>query len=339
MNNNPSFQPQRQPNMPQNAPQNMPPNGPMMQQGMPNQMGGYPQQYPYPNQQMMPRPPKQPMDPAKKKKIIIWSCVGGAAAILGITAAIVIPIILRVDYSTAYNTAKELKPSIYNIYQNSDCENAVEYLDSSYASTKTYNKYVEGCKETFNQSVAELVDKLGATEGVSRNGDINAQFEAFRTTYNSIAPDAQGLQDKLEIYSAYHNFVSAASNIGSKSADSEITAAANYLINSSNDTLKTYGEGWLEKYIAYAHAYQSYTNNGYKTSDYNLQKTAEKELKEWISTNKPDIKSTYQLNFDNTPKVKSEFDKLYELIRKTYAENYYYDNGDCTEILTEVICD
>ena len=74
------------------------PNNQMNQQGMgqigaPNQTGGYPaQQHPYQNPPMA-KPPKQPMDPAKKKKLIIGFSVGGVALALGIAALIIVPIL------------------------------------------------------------------------------------------------------------------------------------------------------------------------------------------------------------------------------------------------------
>ena len=42
---------------------------------------------------------------------------------------------------------------------------------------------------------------------------------------------------------------------------------------------------------------------------------------------------------DDTSRIYSEFGKLYDLISKTYAENYNFGSGDCSEILGEVYCD
>ena len=100
------------PNQPQPMPNQPMPNQP---QPMPTQTYQQPYQQPYPPQPMM-KPPKQPMDPVKKKKLILGFSIGGAILVLGIAAAIIIPVLLRVDYAPAYNIAKELKPKIYDIY-------------------------------------------------------------------------------------------------------------------------------------------------------------------------------------------------------------------------------
>lgn len=279
----------------------------------------------------------------------MWSCIGGGVVLLGIIAAIVIPIILRVDYSTAYNAAQDLKPKILDISQNSDCQYVVKDLNSVYTSTTTYNGYVEGCRETFNQSVETLIEELGGTDGIIRNTDIKNQFDAFKAAYDATVPKTEDLDNKLDIYTAFHSFIVTVDDFYSSDVtDAEIAAAAKYLTESGNNTLKEYGEGWLEKYSAYIQAYRDWDNfdwgaNNYSTSAYyeksNLSSAAKTEYSNWVTANKPDIKSMYQLNFDNIPKIKTEFNKLYELIRTTYEENYNYDSGDCTELLYEVICD
>ena len=134
---------------------------------------------PYPQQQMM-RPQKQPMDPAKKKRIIVIVSVLSTLLVVGIALAIVLPMVLKVDYSTAYNKAKELKPEIFNIYQSYDCEYVVDYVESSYTSTKSYDEYVEGCKKIYNSDVDNMVDELGNTDGVKRNDEIRMSYEKFK---------------------------------------------------------------------------------------------------------------------------------------------------------------
>ena len=182
------------PNMPPNMQQNMPnmqsgmqgaPNtgaqmGPNMQMGpMGPNMGPANQNMgpmnpnmgqPYPQQAM--RPPKQPMDPAKKKLIIIIVSVVSGLVVIGIALAIILPMVLRVDYATAYNTAKELKPKIYDIYQSYDCEYVVDEVDYSWVSVKTYDEYVEECKKIYNAGTDDLVNQLENTDGVKRNEEI-----------------------------------------------------------------------------------------------------------------------------------------------------------------------
>lgn len=343
MNNN-NFNPNQQP-----LAQPMP-GQPNQNQPMPNQFGqnqpasnqpmpGQPMMQPVPPQ----RPPKQLMDPAKKKKLILGLSIGGGVLLLAIIAAILIPILLRVDYAPAYSVAKELEPKVYDIYQSYDCERIVDYVDSSYTTTKSYNEYVENCKSIYNTDVNDLVSKLEVTAAVQRNGEIKAQFDKFKAEYAQISSgSAEDLAAKLALWQARHDFVVAADDLTYRSAsDAEYTAAANYLINSGNESLKAYGEGWLEKSLAVAAAYRAYDTASWRESsqyysDYTNKKA---ELSDWIAANKPDINTIAPLKFSDTSKMYSEFNALYDLIAATYAANYNSGSGDCTEFLGEVICD
>lgn len=318
-------------------PMQQPQNGQAMQQPVQQPQYGQPMQQPM-------QQPKAPMDPAKKKKIIMWCCIGGGVLVLGIVAAIILSIIFRVDYSTAYNTAKKLEDKVYAIYQNYDCGYVTDYVSSAYTTTKKYNEYVEGCKAVFDNEASSLIEQLGNTDGVKRNSEISDRFNAFKTIYDSILPNSADLESKLSAYQDWHNFVVAVDDIYySSSSDAEFTAAANYLISSSNSTLKTYGEGWLEHQMLYVKAYRDYDNASYR--DPNLialredRDNKKKELDDWTSANRPDIKSLVPLKFDDTSKLNSAFNSLYELIKTNYEQNYNYDSGDCMEFLGEVVCD
>lgn len=349
MNNNPEPQ---APNQPQPAP-NQPtpsypnpgyPNQPYPGQLYPNQPypnNQYPNQYPQP----MVKPPKQPMDPAKKKKIITIVSICSGVGLLAVIAAIVIPIILRVDYSTAYKTAKDLKPKIQEIYYSYDCKYVSEYLSSSYTSIKSYNEDIEGCLEVFGGNTNQLVAELGETDGIKRNTDLKNQYEKFNAEYAAIsAGSADDLAAKLELYKAWHSFVVTNSDLNyAKSTDAEFTAAANYLINSGNDTLKTYGENWLEKSLALSAARRAWDSASFSASNYselrNDYNNKYSEMKDWVATNAPDVKSLAPLSTDDTSKAYSEFEKLYSMISETYEKNYNSGSGDCTEFLGDIYCE
>lgn len=250
MDNN-NFQPQ--PNM----------NSAGMNQPYPN---GQPQPMNQPPMSPMqqPLPPKPPMDPAKKKKLVLGLSLGGGALVLIILAVILIPILTRIDYAPAYSAAKELKPKIYDIYQSYDCERVIDYVDSSYTTVKSYNEYVENCKTVYNSGADGLIAKLETTDAVKRNQEIKAQFEKFKSEYATVSSGStEDLAAKLALWQARHSFVVAADDLNySRSSDAEYTAAANYLIESGNDSLKTYGEGWLEKSLAIAATYALNYNSG-----------------------------------------------------------------------------
>lgn len=319
----------------------MSPMNPNMNMGQPGmapmgQMG-------QPMNQPMPMPqPKQPMDPAKKKKIIIGVSAGVGAMVLLIVAAIAIPLLFRVDYSATYNTAKTLKPKLYDIYYSYDCGYVVDYVDSSYTSTKSYDEYIVKCKDTYNNGAASLVVQLGETDGIKKNDELKLQYEKFNNEFSKLTSGSSGdLDAKLDLWQARHNFVVAANDLSyTSSADSEYTTAANYLIESGNDALKEYGEGWLSRSLEVSAAYRAYraTTTGWSEA-YNVYTNKRNELTDWVAANKPDINAVAPLSFSDTSKMYSEFTTLYNMITETYERNYNSGSGDCTEFLGEVYCE
>lgn len=298
--------------------------------GMPNMAPG-----------MAPMNPKPSMDPAKKKKIITGVCVGVGAVVAAIVAVVVIALVTRVDYSESYKVAKELKTKVYNIYQDYDCEYAAEYAKSAYVSEKTYNGYVEGCK-TVSDGAEDLVAKLGETAGVKKDKEIKAAFEAFQKSLTEVMPDQAELEESLKIYEAWHRFIVLKDDLRGTSAESEVRTAANALINSGNETLKTYGEGWLTVTLAYTQAYQAYYNASYSDPNKSELRTEmnnkQTEQKNWVAANQPDVAEMGKISSASKTTMYNDYTKLYNLIRDTYADNYD-DSGECSELFGVVYCE
>lgn len=344
MDNNMSNQPAEQSQQPQ--PQSEQPV--QSQQPIQPQQPMPPQQPIQPQFQQMapaPKPPKKPMSKSTKKKIIIISSIVGAVAVVGIALAIILPNVLRIDYSVAYNTAKDLKPKLYDIYQNSDCTYAYKYVGQKSTNNEEYAEYITGCIDAYSGDTDSLVTKLGDSDGVSRNSEIKTQFDRFKTRYDELpGKNLDSLKEKLDLYKLWHSYAVAVSGLNySKSTDAEITAAANILINSGNDTLKTYGEGWLEKSLAAANAYREYNNNSLSLTGqldkYKIYQDKSAEQEKYVKANKPDITSLIPLDLSGVSEMYSEFNKLYDIIARTYTENYNSGSGDCTEFFGEVYCD
>ncbi len=321
---------QNSPQGPQMGP-GMPPQGPMGPQGGPNGPMG----------PMMP-PMRPPMSPEKKRKIILGVCLGVGGVVLAIVGVIVAIVLLKVDYGPAYLAAKGLDEKIYDVYQNYDCENAVDYVKSTYRSVEDYAGYVSGCKLA-TDGVGTLIDELGMTAGVKRDDEIAAQYERFKEAYDAAMPDTSTLGAKLDVYAAWHKFVYLVDDLSYGDADAEFTTAANALINSGNETLKTYGEGWLAKSLEVSHAYTAYDSTSYSDSNRSTLRTTYNDLRsaltEWVAQNKPDILTVVPLEFTETSTMYNEWTKLYDLISETYEQNYNFDSGDCTEFLGEVYCE
>lgn len=288
------------------------------------------------------KPPKQPMDPAKKKKIVQGVVIGVVAVVLVTVGAIVTVMMLKVDYGEAYRVAKELKPEVVAVYQNTSCTRVVDYVSSTYTKPADYNEYADNCLSAGSE-VDELLKKLGETAGVKRNKEIKEQYDKFSEGVNSVLPNREELEAKLNLYKAWHEFVYLVDDVKYSSPDSAIQAAAAPLINSGNATLKAYGEGWQESVLAVTQAYRDYDNLSYSDANKSAARVKYQDLQanhnNWVATNKPDIKQLGGLNFDNNTKMYNEWTKLYNLIRDTYAKNYNSGSGDCSELFGEVYCD
>ena len=343
-NNNFNNQPNDNMQNMQNPQDQMGPMNQPMQQGMGPNMN--PNMAPYP--QPMMKPPKQPMDPAKKKKIIIIVSIISALLVVGIALAIILPIVLRVDYAETYKIASELRTQIHDAHVDDDCEDVKYYVDSSWVSDKDYAEYISGCEGAYDSGLNDLVTKLENSSGVKRDEKIKTQFDKFKTEYNKLSTgNADELKIKLSIWKAWHSFNYAIDDFyygNYDLTDDEINNAANYLINSGNDQLKTYGEGWKEKALAVAAAFRAYDKTSYSDPNhseiFNNYYDKDDEYDDWRYDNEIDIDDVAPLNFDSTLKMYEEYENLYTIIADTYEENYNYGSGDCTEIefLHQVYC-
>ena len=297
----------------------------------------------YPQAQPMAYPPRQPMDPAKKKRIILITSIVSASVILGIVATILIIVLNKVNYGPTYRTAKQLKPKIQEISLSYDCKDVINHIDSTYTSIDAYNGSIEECKGLFGSETDNLVKELGDTDGVKRDEDIKAHFEKFEAEYLAASTgNVKDLSDKLTLWQAWHGYVVTENNLSRKATDAEITAAANFLINSGNDTLKTYGETWLQKSIEVAAAYRAYDSSSWNSlNDYYARRdhynSLRDQLTEWVAANEPDINALAPLNFNDTSKMYSEFNDLYRVVKETYEKNYDNSSNDCETLYGESV--
>lgn len=182
----------------------------------------------------------------------------------------------------------------------------------------------------------ELIDKLGDTDGVKRNSDISHYFEKLKNDYAYLS----SISERLDAWRAWHDYRYTADKLNYTSSDAEITTVANYLINSGNDTFKAYGEGWLEQTLGEVSSYRNWHNATENKSElYSVYTAKRKERSDWISANKPDIKSIVPLNLEIIPSLFSDFEKLYATVSDVYEQNYNYGSHDCRESTNKVTCD
>ena len=281
------------------------------------------------------------MNPATKKKIILGCVIGAVVLVAIIVICVVVAIVSHVDYGEAYRQAKILKDDVSELYTAYDCERVVSSVNSDWTSESNYNKYIESCKDD-TAGIGEKIDELEKTAGVRKDSAVSNAFDKFKKEYLAIIPNNEDLNAKLELYKTWHSFVVAEDNLSTSDADAKIQSAANILINSDNETFKSYGEGWLEKTLDYVRAYRAYQNSSYSDSnrsqlrdDMYSKQTAQRT---WISENKPDITELAPLNFSDTTKMYNAYRDFYELLSATYEEHYNSGSGDCSELRDVVYC-
>lgn len=289
-----------------------------------------------------PAKPKAPMDPKTKKTIILLCAIGGGVVVLAILAIIFLPMIFKVNYSETYRAAKELKEKMNALSYNSDCDNVVSYYDSAYVTTKSYNGYAESCLAA-TSGLDELVNKLGQTSGIRRDGNLNEKYDAFKTTFDKLSIESDSLAAKLEVYKTWHAFQVAIDDLSPLSNDSSFNAAASILTETDNKDLKEYGTKWLESILDYARAYRAYYNASYSDKNYSekrqVARDKETAYENFVDAQEPDIKTLAPINMENISAASTRFNDLYNAITKTYAENYDKNSGDCSELFGVVYCD
>lgn len=292
---------------------------------------------------MMPaHTPQPPMNPAKKKKLITIIILILSLIILVIAGIVAFVLLSKIDYSTSYQSAKELNSVIYSIQSNS-CTNIVENVDSEYTNETSYNNYVSTCLEAIKK-INTYSSELRETAGVKKNKEIKAQFDRYWELKETTIPSTSDFEVKTKLYSAWHNFSYSAEKASAKTAsDADLQHIANYLINSGNDRLREYGEGWLVKTKAYIHAYQAYYQSSYSNPNHSQLRQAkddsQSEREAWITANQPNITELASLDFSKAKQLTQEFSELYNLIKENYETNYKPGNDDCLELFGEVICD
>lgn len=283
---------------------------------------------------------KKPMDPKKKKKIIIWSCIGGGVVIAAIVAVVLVIVLTKVDYKESYQIAMQLDDKIGDFYYDyDDCSDVVDDVNNDWTGTSSYSSYVSDCKNAVSKETIDLVDKLSGTSGVARDGDVKAKFDIFNEAFKKATASVNDETSKtLDVYDSWHKFVYNSDGFSFYSTSEEkINTVANYAINSGNDTFKAFGEQWKEKAIEVYKARQAYdkATSGYSDllKDYNTKKNA---LESWLEENLPKPSEVLPLSFDgDASAIRSAWSDFTTILSKKYGEKAVEDvvNGSSYEDL------
>lgn len=309
--------------------------------GAPNQPAGNPAQ---------PQPvmPKQPMNPKTKKMIILICSIGGGVLILGIAALIILPIIFKIDYEKTYDLADSANDIRYDLESYDSCGGVINYATSNYQSTSSYEKYVSECKSDL-AAFKESISTLSGDNGINRDADIKAKWDEFKTSYDrTISPYEQ----LIDIYSDWHTFAAGWYEATSSSDwwetmnESKVQNLTSTLTESSNSSLKEYGEGYvaarwkqIKAYQDYQKAYDAYYDASYNAPNKTALRTAmnaasevynaaNQEAKDYI-TNEPDVEDTEKLvglDIDkNENQFLTKFADVYSTVSAKYIEQGFKD--------------
>ena len=283
--------------------------------------------------------------PKKKRRMITMIIVGATVRVVGGTALIMSITALNIDYGISYRVAKELRIKIQKMRSEYECQKVLDYVDSAYTTMGAFNEYVEGCRTVGDDSTS-LVEELGLTDAVRRDDEVALRYDVFKGAYEAAVSGGEDLNATLELYTIWHNWIIASAGMGNGKwdiPDSDLQAAANILINSGDEALKSYGEGWLSRLQEAAQAYRDYYVAGYDAENKEQLRVDMEDKKkgftEYEAQKRPNIKELKVLETADTAKLYTRFEDMYDYIRRAYQEHYQKGSNDCKELLTEVVCD
>lgn len=264
----------------------------------------------------------QSSDSAQNLKIIkIFAIAGGAFVLLAISL-IVLVFLLAVDYREAYELASTLRMKMSDIYSSSSCEEVADYVSRPNLSETKYESYISACRESAELD-DDLIRRLGETDGVRRNREINEQFRAFQDAYAAGRSSDADFEKKLDTYKSWHSFLYRKYKLTTSSPEKDYREAAEYAKATGNEVLAEYGEEWLKLTLAYRSAYQAYWGDKKAgDSEYRALTAARSALQEYVRDHEPDIEDEVPLMSSDSADTYRTFEKLYDLIRFAYDGGY-----------------
>ena len=283
----------------------------------------------------------------KRQKIIM---IAAPASL--IVLAILVTIIgqatgaFKTDYSVTYSTAKEIKNQITKIRGDVSCNKISEYASNSATSNEIYQKYIEDCKQNMAGIDSNLVTKLGDSAGVLKDPEIGRKFDAFRTVFNATNGGDEDINKALDLYAVWHKWSVIEGNKTSDWTEADILNATKILRESGNQRLKDYGEKWAilktqANEATYRWLHSSSKDDG--SVDFVQMRRdaddAKNAFNDFERNERPNLLTEFPLKFVDLAKVYAKFEELYEVIRKTYEENYNFRAGGCRELINSVRCE
>ncbi len=197
-----------------------------------------------------------------KKNMIIAIAIAGVVVLGGIIALIALLSRSSVDYAKLKENVSVFFEDLSNYMDRSNCSRVNSNFSDTYAtSVEAYNSYIEDCK-TDSKEINEALNKFESENNLSGDSELKSLFDKFKASFNENAPSSDKLESTLKAYEAVHNYLASVRKLdlyGDKAASVEdFSKAADYLINSGNESLSAYGNDLVQQYTNLSSLYQEY---------------------------------------------------------------------------------
>lgn len=222
---------------------------------------------------------------SNQKKMVIAGVAAVAVVAVVVLGCILIPKMFGTDYKESARVAGELET----------------VLD--------YTKKVDACKEKLAEG-RKLANELGKTSGVKNDADIKAKYEAFEEDAKVALPESDELDKTMNLYTSMHEFIVKLDEFEPDMSEDEIKNTANLLINTGNEALVKFGEGWRDRMIEVVRLYAKYEDTGDYTIVTQMMKKVE-EMEDWA--NSSDVLTDDELGELDSDKVNDMLQKFIEL--------------------------
>lgn len=284
----------------------------------------------------------------KKRNMIIFFAL--IAALLSGAAYVLISGIYKIDYSETYAAAREVRSKIQEMKSDANCDKVVDYADNGYTTMQAYSTYIEGCKAVGESATADMIAKLGETEGVVRDPEVRKRYETFKSDLIEAGNGSEKLNKTLELYSTWHKWIYEEETGNTKYttyewSETDLKKVSDILVNSGNKTLKKYGKEWLKRMkeiseLSYKYYHMTSEDTIFTMSELKQKReTALTEFNDWKKTSEPKITEVAPLETVDMAKLYANFSELYEYISDTYETHYNSAAGGCREMVSSVVCD
>ncbi len=271
---------------------------------------------------------------AKKRKTLrIALGVTAGVVVLAAIGGVVAYVLLHIDYGESYRVARDLRGKLSDVYKNNSCQDVVDTVNNNGITNATYDTYIENCL-AFASDKNEYITVLGESSAIRKNSELSAKFETFRSAYQSALPQLKGLDERLKLYRAWHEYILLLTDLTAYSSREEFQAAADVLINTGDKTLSSYATEWLKLALAYRDANAAYWGDVEAgAAELDALQTARDEYSDFLMNEAPNLTTFVDLGLDGMQQMFTSFTDLYNAVAKGYEEHYDYDSKDCEELL------